>query len=355
MLRPYLALLLLVAPFALRSDPEPANLTFAPQINVVSTTTAAPVVLPPAAPPAADRPSCPPPRTDAPFVAPKFDEDIEYVQPAPSNAGWIAAWNEEHVFVSYDAGATFHRALDGEGHVRSASFDCWGHLVVARGDRIGVRDGEREAWHTAGGLGGDADAPRAVIGGGPDIVVVGSASDPTDAMRAAISSDGGVSWRFHDIHPGGGAERLQGQQRADGTIDIAYSIGDCMSDDLVAARIAHGEVAIDNATLAEGTAFRVDDDVILTDGGWLPRAGGTWQAYPFAHWATPVAGARPVIVAGDKTYAFAHGHVRELPLVVEGQPQAVDLAGRIWSVACGTPLVARRTPTGTAEKCEVGD
>jgi len=35
----------------------------------------------------------------------------------------------------------------------------------------------------------------------------------------------------------------------------------------------------------------------------------------------------------------------DLHLVVEGDPQVVDLAGRIWSVDCGHALVAKRTPT----------
>src|SRR5690349_9793058 len=50
----------------------------------------------------ANRPTCPPPRTDAPHVSPDLPEPITGVRPATSNAGWIAAWNAEHVFVSLD-------------------------------------------------------------------------------------------------------------------------------------------------------------------------------------------------------------------------------------------------------------
>jgi hypothetical protein len=332
-------------------QPPPEITTYAPQLTFV----APPSPPPDPGPRIGERPSCPPPRHDAPWVAPKLDEDIIAVRPAPSNAGWIVAWNHDHVLASYDAGATFQRVLDGDGQVRSASFDCWGHIVVQRAGRIGVRDGTREAWHAVGGLDATDDAPGAIIGGGPDIVVVGRAAEQQDNTRVAISSDGGVSWRFHEMYPRLDADNVQGQQHTDGSIDLAYSIGDCMNDDVVIARIAHGHVETTTQMIAEGSPFRVDDDAVLADGGWISRAGGDWHTYPFTNAVIPVPGAHHVMVSFDKTYRFVHGELRELPLVVEGTPQAVDLAGRVWSVACGKPLVAKRTATGVLAQCTAGD
>jgi len=334
-----------------RPRAQPQATTYSPQLTFV-----APSPPPPDPAPRIDeRPSCPPPRVDAPWVAPKLDEDVLAVRPAPSNAGWIVAWNHDHVFASFDAGATFARVLDGVGPVRSASFDCWGHVVVQRAGRIGVRDGTREAWHSVGGLDATDDARGAIIGGGPDIVVVGRAAEQQDATRVAISSDAGVSWQFHEMSPRLDADNVQGQQHADGSIDLAYSIGDCMNDEVVIARIADGKLETSTKVIAEGSPFHVDGDVVLTDGGWISRGGGEWHAYPFTNAATPVPGAHHVVVSFDKTYRFVHGELRELPLVVEGEPQAVDLAGRVWSIACGKPLVAKRTPTDVPAQCEAGD
>jgi len=298
-------------------------------------------------------PSCPPARTDAPFVAPKFDEDIDHVQAAPTNAGWIAAWNEHHVFVSRDAGATFQRVLDGDGKVFSTSFDCWGHVLVARGNQLGVRDGNDEQWKPLPSVRSDDDSPRAVIGGGPDVVLVGRAPGDEGGVRAAISGDGGATWRYHDLHGGTDGERIRGRQHEDGAIDIAYSLGDCMSDDVYSARIANGVVSEDEYTIAEGSEFTLVDGTIFTDGGWrAPK--GEWQSYPSSHWAAPIPNSA-VIVNDDKTYRFAHGKLREIPVIVEGTPQAVDPAGRIWSVACGQVLVAKKTPTGIPATCQGSD
>lgn len=303
--------------------------------------------------PLAHGPSCPPPRTDAPFVAPKFDEAIDHVQPAPTNAGWIAAWNEHHVFMSHDAGATFQRVLDGDGKVFSASFDCWGHLLVTRGNQLGIRDGIDEQWKPLSGLRSDDDSPRTVIGGGPDVVIVGRIPRDEGGVRAAVSGDGGATWRYHDLDGGTDGERIRGHQRENGAIDIAYSLGDCMSDDVYSAHIVNGVVSTDEYTIAEGSEFTLVDGVIFTDGGWrAPK--GEWQSYPSSHWASPIPDSA-MIVNDDKTFRFAHGKLHELPVIVEGTPQAVDAAGRIWSIACGQPLVAKKKATGIPASCASSD
>src|SRR5688500_7732288 len=54
-----------------------------------------------------DRTACPPPRTEALVVKPAEIpdyEDIAHVRPSVTNAGWIAAWNERHVYISMNAG-----------------------------------------------------------------------------------------------------------------------------------------------------------------------------------------------------------------------------------------------------------
>ena len=346
------AYLLVLLPLAFRQEPAPAT------INIVTnvTTAAAPApVISVAAPPAANRPSCPPPRTDAPPVTPKLDEQVEHVQPAPSDAGWIAAWNDHHVFVSYDAGATFQRALDGDDDVRDASFDCWGHLIVLRGSRVGVRDGARDHWREVTGILGAQDDPRAVLGGGPDIVVVGRAPGEGARGLAAISADTGATWRYHDAGQYiTGERRLRGRQEADGKIEVAAALEDCMNDDLVWTTIEGDDVSTTNEGIEESTSFGLYGDVIVTDWGWRTRRG-EWHQLDTRGAVSVVPGAFPVLVIEDKTYRFENGHLRALPLVVEGEPQAVDAAGRVWSIACGKPLVARRAATGALAACSSAD
>jgi hypothetical protein len=339
--------------------------TFAPSFTVMTPAAPPPapapsqtIVLPAPAPPAADRPSCPPPRRDAPFVVPKLDEDVTRVQAAPTNAGWIAAWNNEHVYVSYDAGATFQRALDGEGTVQDASFDCFGHLIVTRGHKVGVRDGTREMWHEVPGLRGNDDDPGGVLGGGPDIVVVGNTPGDAWHARLAVSSDGARTWAFHDL--GDSFESgmgLHGRQHEDGSIDAALALADCMDDELIWVRIHDG--AVDRLTdgMPEGTTFGIYGDLVLDDSAWRTRTSD-WKELPEEARGNPllvVPGAFPTIVAGDKTYRLEAGKLRALPVTVEGTPQVVDLAGRIWSVACGQLLIAKKTPTNLPRTCEVGD
>lgn len=355
-----LATFVLVAAYLQAPAPSPA--ASLPVPVVLSAPAAAPAPpAPPLPPPSqvADRPSCPPPRTDAPWLAPHLDEAITAVHPAPSNAGWIAAWNQEHVFVSYDAGRTFSRALDGAGDVADASFDCWGHLIVLRGNQVGVRDGVRERWHTVRGLRGDKEDPGAVLGGGPDVVVVGITPDEGWLPRLASSADGGATWGYHELEgdwePG---MLLSGGQHADGAIDVGLASADCMSDDLEWTTIRQGKVDTVVDGMIEGSTFGIYGRLAVTETGWRLRGDDEWHDLPLADRNSGVhvvPGARPVIVVGDKTYRLARGKLRPLRLVVEGEPQAVDPAGRVWSIACGQPLIAKRQPTGLPATCADSD
>ncbi len=342
--------------------PTAAPIVSSPVPVVVSPPAPAPEPsAPPLPPPSqiADRPSCPPPRTDAPRLRPRIDEAITAVHPAPSNAGWIAAWNHEHVFVSYDAGATFTRALDGAGDVTDASFDCWGHLIVLRGNQVGVRDGGRERWHTVPGLRGAHEDPGGVLGGGPDVVVVGITPDEGWLPRLASSADAGATWGYHDLEgdfePG---MLIRGRQHADGAIDVGLASADCMSDDLVWTTIRDGKVDTVVDGMIEGSTFGIYGQLAVTETGWRLRDDDEWHDLPLAVPNTRVQivpGDRPVIIAGEKPYRLAAGKLRATRLVVEGEPQAVDPAGRVWSIACGQPLIARRKPTGQPATCADGN
>jgi hypothetical protein len=313
-----------------------------------------PVLGPPSDP---SPPGCPAVHRDAPWVAPALPEPITAIQPAPSDARWIAAWNDDHVFVSYDAGATFTRALDAAGHVSSASFDCWGRLIVARGNHLGVREDGRERWHELPELRGDDDAPAGVLGGGPDIVVVGNRAgeDQGSLARLATSSDAGATWTYRDLATNLEGERdLQGRQHADGRIELATKTGDCMNDDIDWLTIRGRGVESSGATLGEGEEFAIYDDLMITEGRWSVR-NGVWNELALPdeiRRVDPVRGAFAVVVADTRTYRFEAGKLHPLPLVVEGRPQSVDVAGRIWSIACGKPLVAQLVPTGLPATCE---
>src|SRR5689334_15769038 len=81
-----------------------------------------------------DRMACPPARTDARVHAPAaLPEPITQVRPSPSNAGWIAAWNDEHIYISMDAGASWQRRLDAASPVQDVGFDCFGRVIAMRG------------------------------------------------------------------------------------------------------------------------------------------------------------------------------------------------------------------------------
>jgi hypothetical protein len=57
-----------------------------------------------------------------------------------------------------------------------------------------------------------------------------------------------------------------------------------------------------------------------------------------------------MLVVGATAYRIAQARAHPLPLVVQGDPKAVDPAGRIWSIACGALLVARSAPVDLAAR-----
>src|ERR1700733_8765409 len=220
-------------------------------------------------------PSCPIPRRDAPTMTPSVAEQVLAVRPAPSNAGWIAAWNDEHVFVSTDAGATFTRMLDGDGSVTDVSFDCWGHVLVLRGKHLGVRDNGAERWQDIPALRGKSGDAGVILGGGPDVVVIGDAPGDDWRGRMAISSDLGATGRYREILDAfESGMHAQGWQDANGTIHAALSTADCMSDELAWITIRGDDVESSHGGMSEGSSFAIyGDDLVVSYRSWRTRAG----------------------------------------------------------------------------------
>ena len=116
----------------------PAPAAPPPPVDVPAAPVVAPVRATPAAPVGAELAlrACPPPRRDAPrLTPPALDEEIAQVMVAPSNAGWVAAWNADHVFVSTDAGAHFDRVLDGPWWWCARSRSGCGSAATSAGSR----------------------------------------------------------------------------------------------------------------------------------------------------------------------------------------------------------------------------
>ncbi len=251
---------------------------------VIATPVAIPIPAPLVVAVATAAPSCPPPSRDADWVKPDLPADIEHVQPSPSNAGWIAAWSRTAIYASTDAGATFHRVLDGDTPVIGASFDCFGRVVALRGRSVGIRDGDRERWMRVPGLRAlDMSSPwvqGGVLGGGPDVVVVGVAAEIDGWQgRIAISHDLGATWTYHD--PAGDFEppaKLRGRQDADGTIHAGTASADCMDDDLEWTTISHGQVTKVAAAMPEGGEFGIYPGVAVTEDHVIDADGNAREA-----------------------------------------------------------------------------
>ena len=348
--------------------PPPPPAPAAPPIVVSLPAIVPPIVVPietpapaPVAP--ASRASCPPPRRDADWVKPDLPDPIEHVQPAPTNAGWIAAWSRTTVYVSTDAGATFARVLDGEQPVIGVSFDCFGRAIALRGTSVGILDGGREHWATVPGLraldtSDGVGAPGGVLGGGPDVVVVGVAPGDFWRPRLVVSADAGATWTRRDLagdlEPG---MKMRGRQDADGTIRVGTAVGDCMNDVLEWTTITGGKPSTVTAGMPEMGAFAIYGDVAVTEDS-VVDAGG--NATPIDKSDVdgelePVPGAIPTVVSGTRAFRVSHAKLRELSLYVDGHPEAVDPAGRLWSVACGHAVVARKTRSEWAHDCDGPD
>ena len=196
-----------------------------------------------APPPSAAKVSCPAPRTDAPRAKDVHPpQDVNRVVASRTNAGWIAAWDEHKVLVSTDAGKTFMQMLDGPGEVDDVTFDCFGRAIVLRGKKwLGIRDGAREAWREVPGLAADDNNTRALLGGGPDALVVGI-SDAGHGVRLAATSDLGASWWFRDVADYAEIDRTIGYQAADGSIQLMLTAPDCDSEPSYWLRVHDGKV-----------------------------------------------------------------------------------------------------------------
>src|SRR6185295_5466094 len=87
------------------------------------------------------------------------------------------------------------------------------------------------------GMRTDDGSPNALIGGGPDVLVVGVDNSDTWHARIAVSADLGASWWYRDLTDYWESSTVTGHQDADGTINVALTTADCMSDPTTWVRI----------------------------------------------------------------------------------------------------------------------
>lgn len=316
----------------------------------------------PIAAPVADPRACPTPRTDAPRITPPaLPEDVHGLSVSPTNAGWIAAWNDDHIYISSDAGRTFRRVLDGTGLVREVAFDCFGRAIAIRGERLGVIDGGRERWPAIPGIdladqigdGASWPAKVALIGGGRDIIVVGTAiSSIGDApARVAMTRDGGATWTYRDLAAyASSSEDISGYQRADGTIVVGVQVPDCRSDDLVWVEIKPDKTTTEHWVWMPGGQFELYGDRVYTSSAWRDlRAPDTaeWTQLPDEpSLGMPIRAPYPVLVSDDRATRLANTTAKPYPWVIEGVQHAMDPAGRLWSIVCGQPWIASAQASG---------
>ncbi|NVB80691.1 MAG: hypothetical protein HOV81_20010 [Kofleriaceae bacterium] len=290
------------------------------------------------------RASCPPPRTDAAQIPRKHElpHGVSHVTTSLTNAGWIAAWSNERVHVSLDGGLTFAQVLDGPGDVRDVTFDCFGHPIVLRAGKVGVRDGTRETWREVPGMRTDNDAPAALVGGGPDVIALIVGDEATWKSRMAVSPDLGQSWWFRELIDYWETSTATGRQDADGTIHLALTTADCMSDPVFWLRIEDGIVERDSL----GSVGQVElyGDYALSAGynGVLWKKFGEEEWHPVknppgledAHDARLLAGPLPRVIIGNAIYTYARGRLSPLrPWTADRETAAVDRAGRLWGIA----------------------
>lgn len=293
--------------------------------------------LPPPPPPTATTASCPPARTDAPRAAAVHPPtEVHAVTTSRTNAGWIAAWSDERVYVSIDAGVTFSQVLDGPGSVDAVTFDCFGNVVVVRDGQLGIRSGTRERWQRLpAGLRADEDDPTALIGGGPDVIVIGIASGDDWQARLAASSDRGTTWWYRDLVSYWESSQASGYQASDGSIEVALTTADCMSDPVHWVRIRDGKVETDE--FGSIGAVAVHDGIVYATwptARWKRFGDDTWHEIAgIPESAVVVGGARPHAVADGAVYRLARGRAKRIAAWNErDQASAVDPAGRIWGI-----------------------
>jgi hypothetical protein len=278
----------------------------------------------PKAEPAA-KPVCPAPVRDVRASRVGIIDDlVGHVHPSPTDARWIAAWNDDYVWVSRDAGATFTRVLDGPGTVADVGFDCFGNPIVLRGAAVGTIVDGGEVWRTIPGI---TSAAR-VIDGGPDLAILGIPA------QIAVSSDHGLGWRFRDLDRAYEAASPHGRESADGTIDVAVTIADCDYAGIIwATWRASGEYGERRITVDETSTFGLYDGVLVDDGR-LSHDGSAWQ--PIAGWperGTSLEAPWPAVLGeGGIASRIRGGKAIALPYCVDGRAPAIDAAGRVWMI-----------------------
>ncbi|MEZ4403180.1 MAG: hypothetical protein R3B06_24360 [Kofleriaceae bacterium] len=300
------------------APPTPAAEPMPSAPAVVTATDAAPA-----------RVRCPVPRTDAPRLRPPaLPEAVERVMVAPSNAGWVAAWNQDHIYVSTDAGAHFARVLDGPGAVADVGFDCLGTVIAVRGDQVGLRTGSAEVWRPIPGVRLSADdAPHAaIVSGGPEVVVVGLVPTESWAPRVARSSDGGRRWRFHDLDAAWENPVIVGRQYENRRIAFTLPSEDCRDAFQLEVTIGPHGVTTEVGDTWHYVGGRAWGDHLPADARWLDHDLVTTPAGAVAR------------VRGERA--------RTLPIVVEGDAAITDAAHRVWTIVCGRPWIARAQPSG---------
>ncbi len=292
-------------------------------------------------PPTPPRPACPAEATELAAVKiAHLPEAVDEVSPAPSNARWIAAWNAKHLFVSTDGGASFTRVLDGPTDVLGATFDCFGHVIALRSGQVGVVDGERERWHATGA--------QLVVGGGPDIVTLGSTSiDRESRAQIGLSSDLGATWRYHEgLGYAVFGVRFSGRQSADGSVRVTGSLADCMNDELFSFTLRGDKLDTDRIGAWESAAYARYGDRELSNNSWRHIGDDTWTpitGLPDASGRAyrPLPGPYPIVADDTALFRIRKGAAQELPIHAIGEAKAVDAAGRIWCIADGQPVLAR--------------
>jgi hypothetical protein len=297
----------LAALYALLARPGPVTYTTRTEVVETSSAIHLPALVVPQVAPVAPTPveprACPPPNRKAKKVAVPAMPVVDRVYASPTNVDWIVAWNHASVYSSTDGGASFREVLIEEGRVLSAAIDCFGDVIVARGTQVGVLANGVESWRDVPGIdftetvfeNGYAEPAEAwIVGGGPDLVVVGFENATDNESRAAISRDLGRTWSYHDLADGdfqGG--HIAGRQKADRTIELELEIEDC------------GGSWMETFTIADGAVTRVED--VVTD-----------DMDEEAHRARVV-----------KREPWRDGNA------------SYDAAGRGWVIGCGGPQLGR--------------
>lgn len=385
--------LLVLAMWAAAPRPAPAEVSVMPAPVVAPTPTV--VVSPPIAPPVVvvvqaaapaaaaafaafgDLGPCPAPHTARPSGAlrqPRLDAPIAGFAGAPTDSRKIAVWTDEEVHVSADGGGSWDRVLDGPGGVLDVSFDCHGRVLALReGNGLGLRDGAREAWRTVPAMSmraGDEAEPRyapKLVGGGRAMAVVGTREDDAGEAWAALSDDGGATWRHVSL---GWYEGLASAAWHRDTLQVALPWTDCRDEGIrlvtVTARGTRAEeidewaqqVALDRGAVLGLSwqcpepgrdALAVEDQLCAwRDGvGWRslslgPVADDGGDGGDGGYALTLVDGPADVIVHGASVQAIGGrklGRAREWPLGADAL--GTDLAGRLWGKDADGSLIRR--------------